>query len=323
MFFDRLHWDSNILATDGPDFDWVKYFREVPRVADYDLKAKMEEWHEVGVVTFEDCIPHSIIDGFLEDISFLCANRKDYSVEVEHKGGRYPINELPIDPFTDTGIKFNCLENVSLAARALSLNALVCDFLGHVFQDSPALIQSLTFWRGSEQAAHLDYPWVRVQNKLPHLAASWVPLEDIHEDAGPLAYYAGSHKHGAIPPFDWGGGSLTQEVNSERTPNDFVAYLAEQIDRNNFQKKLFLPRKGDALIWHGNLLHEGTKVKDQNRTRRSYVSHYTSLSAYPVDHRYVDAFEAKRYTRFSNGYSFDHPWSSGTKLLPSWRSLSV
>ena len=97
-----------------------------------------------------------------------------------------------------------------------------------------------------------------MQTKVPHLAASWTPLENVHENSGPLAYYPGSNKSGLIPPFDWGNGSLIMEKNSTKTPSDFTDYLAEQISTLNLKKQIFLPRRGDVLVWHGNLLHEGT-----------------------------------------------------------------
>ena len=178
--------------------------------------------------------------------------------------------------------------------------------------------RQLTFWRGSEQPAHLDYPWVRIQTKLPHLAASWIPLEDIHADAGPLAYYPGSHKHNLIPPFDWGGGGVVQEGDSDKTADDFAKYLNEQIENLNLRKEIFLPKRGDALIWHGSVLHEGTRVNDRTRTRRSYVTHYTSLGAYPKEFQLPDAFVNGSFTALNGGYVFDHPWINDARELPSW-----
>jgi ectoine hydroxylase-related dioxygenase (phytanoyl-CoA dioxygenase family) len=55
-------------------------------------------------------------------------------------------------------------------------------------------LQSLTFYKGSQQSIHVDYPYVRCQTQLAKLAASWIPLEDIHPESGPLVYYPGSHK---------------------------------------------------------------------------------------------------------------------------------
>ena len=110
------------------------------------------------------------------------------------------------------------------------------------------------------------------------------------------------------------------EKNSTKTPSDFTNYLAEQVSKLGLKKQIFLPRRGDVLIWHGNLLHEGTAVKDRSRTRRSYVTHFTSFGAYPPDHQYRDALEAGRFTSVNGGYVFDHPWVNDNRELPSWKT---
>ena len=79
-----------------------------------------------------------------------------------------------------------------------------------------------------------------------------------------------------MPFFDWGGGSITFEADSVRNPNAFVSYLESEMRRLGIQPRVFLPKKGDMLIWHGYLAHAGTPIKDQHRTRKSLVTHYTS-----------------------------------------------
>jgi phytanoyl-CoA hydroxylase len=315
---DLGHWNNNILFTDRAEFNINDYIARAPAPEEFDLRQKLEQWRDTGIVIFESCIDDSLINALLSDIEYLKYHKASFDLEVEVRGGRFRLAEVPVEALSDTGVKYNCLENISMAARQLSLNKFVCAFLHHVFQDHPAVIQSLTFWRGSEQPAHLDYPWVRIQTKLPHLAASWIPLEDIHPDAGPLAYYPGSHKHNLIPPFDWGGGSVVQEPESDKTPDDFVNYLKKQIENLNLQKEIFLPKRGDVLIWHGNVLHEGTRVNDRTRTRRSYVTHYTSLNAYPKEFQLPNALDNSSFTALNGGYVFDHPWIKDAHELPSW-----
>jgi ectoine hydroxylase-related dioxygenase (phytanoyl-CoA dioxygenase family) len=66
--------------------------------------------------------------------------------------------------------------------------------LCHVFGDPPVALQSLTFFKGSQQSVHIDYPYVRIQKEIAKLAASWIPLEDVYRDSGPLAYCPVSYK---------------------------------------------------------------------------------------------------------------------------------
>jgi hypothetical protein len=280
---------------------------------DFDLAHKLRQWRDEGIVIFEGAVDASEIDSLLLDIEFLDRHRPDYDLEVEFRGQRLKLAQLERSALSDPGVKFNCLETISSAAQRLSLNRFVCRFLRHVFQEPVAVLQSLTFWRGSEQGVHLDYPWVNTQTKLPHLAASWIPLEDVHPDSGPLAYYPGSHKAGMIEPYDWGEGSLIQQGVDNDAAWKFVVYLRKQIEKKGLTQRIFLPKRGDVLIWHGQVLHEGTKIADPSRTRRSYVTHYTSLGAYPAEHKTTDACA----TSLNGGYVFVHPWSKPSPPLPS------
>lgn len=179
------------------------------------------------------------------------------------------------------------------------------------------MLQSLTFTKGSQQPIHIDYPYVRTQTKLAHLAASWIPLEDVHADSGPLAYYPGSHKIDASGFFDWGNGSILLEPDSTRSPMDFAHFLWDRMAAQGIKPEIFSPKKGDLLIWHGNLAHEGTKILSPDRTRKSYVTHYTSLEAYPPPHMHKNALETGASVTENGGYSFDLPWLKNTLKLPS------
>jgi len=203
-----------------------------------------------------------------------------------------------------------------MSAKRLSLSFHICEFLRHVFRDSPVILQSLTFHKGSQQPTHIDYPYVRSQKILPMLAASWIPLENINPQSGPLKYYPGSHKTEVSGFFDWGKGSILMEKDSLRTPIEFSNYL----DRRMLQKEIvpvtFCPKKGDALIWHGNLAHGGTYIAHHKLTRKSYVTHYTSCEAYPRAHKKALAFLRRKYYKENGGYSFDLPYRlSGVKQI--------
>ncbi len=306
------------MAFDRAGFDTDAYLASCAHPCDYDLRVKIDEWRSRGVVIFEGAVDGAAIDRLFGDIEALCKSPKEFDLEIEVRGERRKLAELDFDPRVDTGVKFNCLEAISLAARDLSLNRFACSFLAHVFQEPPVVLQSLTFWRGSNQPAHTDYPYVRTQSKLAHLAASWIPLEDVHPDSGPLAYYPGSHRPEIVRPFDWGGGSVVLEPDSVRTPGELAPYLHAEMSSAGLKAEVFTPRRGDLLIWHGCLVHEGTTVRDPARTRKSYVTHYTSKSARPRLHEMADAEETGRYTERNGGRVYDRPWVRDGRRLPSW-----
>jgi ectoine hydroxylase-related dioxygenase (phytanoyl-CoA dioxygenase family) len=139
--------------------------------------------------------------------------------------------------------------------------------------DKPVLpFQTLNFIRGSGQRAHSDsihmttYP-------LGYLVAVWIALEDIHENSGPLFYYPGSHKLPYLLNDDFGNIS-TGWMLGNREYTDYEDVIANLILKKGLQPERFLPRKGDILVWHANLLHGGEPIVDPELTRKSMVIHY-------------------------------------------------
>jgi hypothetical protein len=92
------------------------------------------------------------------------------------------------------------------------LSEPVASFLSELFGAHPALLQSLTFFKSSEQSLHQDFSYVNSHARISELAAAWIPLEDIHPDSGPLIYYPGSHFPDRAGFFDWGEGSVTETI---------------------------------------------------------------------------------------------------------------
>ena len=134
----------------------------------------------------------------------------------------------------------------SVAARRLSLHPSITGFLSHLFQDKAVVLQSLTFWRSSEQAQHADYAYVPAHIR-SQLAATWIALEDIQPDSGPLCYFPGSH---IARKFDWGNG-IIRMPESTKDDGHFAEHLHDQAQLHGNELQTFCPRKGDVLFWHG------------------------------------------------------------------------
>lgn len=134
------------------------------------------------------------------------------------------------------------------------------------------LFQSVNFCKGSEDPAHSDFIHMSTY-PYGYLLAVWVAFEDIDLENGPLFYYPGSHKLEYLmnSNFAHGGNKwLIGETNKDK----YAEAIEKLIEANNFEKKIFTASKGDVLIWHANLLHGGSKVINQKRTRKSMVMHY-------------------------------------------------
>ena len=278
------------LEFDRESIPWLdKYYLEIDayvgalgeRVPAYDLREKLIHWLRFGYVTFPGAVSDDLIDAYLADVDDLFADHRSHHVHVNVEGiGITKICEVERDDLDNPHARIMDFHNSSVTGKLLALHPTVVDFLSHVFRDTPVAMQTLTFLRGTEQSLHQDFPYV-VSEIPSHLAASWIALEDVHPDAGPLGYYAGSH---TIGKFDWGNGMFfTPE--STYDPEDFADHLHGEVERVGLPYQKFLPKKGDLFVWHASLAHEGTAVDDRSLTRKSLVTHYSSKTAYTTDRR--------------------------------------
>jgi len=161
------------------------------------------------------------------------------------------------------------------AASKPELLALVETLLGV----EAILFQTLLFPKGRGQLEHSDtihmttYP-------LGYMCAAWVALEDIDPDAGPLCYYPGSHRWERIYADDVGLSPELFATESYRAVAErYEPAIQYLIECSGTEPQVFLPRQGDVLIWHENLVHGGTRRVDVRPSRRSLVSHYFGRGA--------------------------------------------
>lgn len=250
----------------------------------YDLSEKLLQWKNYGFTTFEQAVSHDLIDAYLADIEEFKDRHQEFSTMITSAAhGNTRAKDVERSELDGFQIRFCDLHNNAITAKKLGLNPKIVSFLNHVFRDQVVMMQTLTFWRSSEQDVHQDYAFV-VAGIPSHLAACWIALEDVHPDAGPLMYYPGSHR---IPKFNFGNGLFLTEDSPYREPQ-FIAHIQEQCRARGLKEVAFLPRKGDMFVWHAALAHAGTPIRDRARTRKSLVCHYSSRAGYPRDRRNVD-----------------------------------
>jgi ectoine hydroxylase-related dioxygenase (phytanoyl-CoA dioxygenase family) len=266
------------LDQQSPDIDgYVKALGK----HDEGLRAQLAHWSQFGFIRMPGLIDHDLIDACLDDMEAVLAHPERTRLRLTIEGfGERQACDFPPQAFEQHHLRLMDLHNLSEAGKALSLHPAIVEFLGHVFRDTVVAMQSLTFKYSTEQSTHQDFAYVRSQ--IPsHLAATWIALEDVHPDAGPLFYYPGSHR---IEKFDWGNGLfLTPE--SSRHEGHFAEFLERQCAAAGLAREVFYPKKGDVFFWHAALAHGGSPVVNPALTRKSYVTHYSSKSAYPSDRR--------------------------------------
>ncbi|HET6989817.1 MAG TPA: phytanoyl-CoA dioxygenase family protein, partial [Bacteroidia bacterium] len=126
--------------------------------------------------------------------------------------------------------------------------------------------------KGSNQETHSDSIHMTTEPQ-GYLIATWMALEDISDDSGPLHYYPGSQKLPYVMGENFEHSSSAFSVGDDLYEN-YEKKIAEIIAEKKLTKEIFHAKKGDLLIWHANLLHGGEQVTNENSTRKSLVTHY-------------------------------------------------
>jgi len=208
---------------------------------------QVAKFNDRGILTFDFGFDDRILDAIVEKIF-------PYYPE-EFREGKVP-NARAQDAW----------KNID-EVRRLASDERVASALQQLFGRKPLPFQTLNFPAGTGQRAHSDtIHFSTIPNG--YMAGVWVALEDIDEDNGPLIYYPGSHK---LPYYSMQ--DLGLEVGSE----NYMGYeLAVQklIDEHGFEPELGTIKKGEAIIWHANVLHGGATQKNPSRSRHSQVTHF-------------------------------------------------
>ena len=295
---------------DRDDADIGKFIQENPPREDlpYNLEEKLNFWKENGYVVLEQIIPHELIDLYWEDVMELINNPSKFKtlVQIDKDENKprllRPAHEWTTEQILGKMVKINDFHNQSLAAKKLFLYKDIITFLEAIFARPIVGMQTLSFFYGSQQPTHADYPWVTATQP-SNLAASWIPVEDVHINSGPLYYYAGSHRK--VKKFNFGNGIYYDGKYSTKTPLEFADYLDKTCEKLGLEKQTLLIKKGDILIWHSALVHGGSLINDPNQTRKSYVCHYSTDKGLPF-HRAAPNEEPKKFV-MNNATIYEDP----------------
>jgi ectoine hydroxylase-related dioxygenase (phytanoyl-CoA dioxygenase family) len=154
--------------------------------------------------------------------------------------------------------------------KNLSTKAEILSTLEMLYDREVVPFQTLNFLRGTQQMAHSDTIHF---SSLPakFMAGVWIALEDVTHENGPLFYYPGSHK---MPEYNFNHFRKDLIDNSYDNYHDYELFIEALMLESPYEKKEFLAKKGDVLIWSANIIHGGSPVIKADSTRLSQVTHY-------------------------------------------------
>jgi phytanoyl-CoA hydroxylase len=142
--------------------------------------------------------------------------------------------------------------------------------LADCFGCEAAGIQTMYFWKGSEQHWHQD------QYYLPSCMSAWIPLVDVGSRNGTIWVQPGSHSRHLLQLHDlkekYGDGEF-------KTFDDrYNAEIDALVDLNRQEAGLIEEpvhaSAGDVVLFHGRLIHRGGPVEDPEALRNVMANHY-------------------------------------------------
>lgn len=217
------------------------------------------KWSADGYVILEGFFSHAELD----------RTWSDYEAAIA-AGTIRPPAEPRFEGDTIPGRVANVHFMVESADRMLH-NAEMARIVSLLLGVKAAPFQTIIGHKSSEQLQHSDsihmttYP-------VGYLAANWIAFEDIHPDSGPLIYHPGSHKLPYLFSDELG---IAPDPDYSQYHRSYEPAIQKIIVDNALPSKTFLPKKGDALIWHANLLHGGTRLNGSaHPSRKALVCHY-------------------------------------------------
>ena len=240
-----------------------------------DEAARLHGFVDDGYLTFPVALDERFCADFDADVARVWAERPA-DLAVSPPGPEGPTAFPDYDGGVRVaGYRIPDLHSHSDRARALYLHPAIFRMVELIYDQPAIAFQSLYFEYGSQQGLHRD-PMFVVTDPPSHLLASWVALEDISPESGPLAYVPKSHRW---PWFEFVPGSVVcgQGVPTEKR-KEHGEWTRAMIREHELEVLPFTCRRGDAFIWHAGLLHGGTPIADPARTRRSFVVHYCTAA---------------------------------------------
>ena len=203
------------------------------------------------------------------------------------------------------------LHAASPTALRLVLDPLLHRYASLILGETAIATQSLYFEFGSQQALHRDSTVVP-SPEFGRLVAAWIALEDIAPESGPLAYVPGSQK---FPFYAFRPGEYCYDP-SRHGAGDVAAavqFYDDELRKSGLRATQFLAKRGDVFVWHSALMHGGTPPLSPERTRKSFVIHYSSLRTQPTRLGAVredggeSVFETSEIVERGGAYAFANP----------------
>lgn len=232
-------------------------------------------WIENGYLIKRNIIPSDFIDEMQKEIDSTIKRGLVKATFFEKKGKKNIEFSSP-ENILKKEAKVLDIYTKSLNVQKAVFHKKISRFLNILFDGPGLAFQNLYFQRGSQQNLHQDTAFVYVDSPL-EFVASWIALEDVNTNSGPLLFSPKSHRL----PDNLGSSGTKELLPGDKLKGKNQENLKNQIKENGLALDEFIAQKGDVLFWAADLIHGGKKVEDLSSTRKSLVTHYCPKNRIP------------------------------------------
>jgi phytanoyl-CoA hydroxylase len=248
---------------------WLRRVRRAVRARDPRVLRAIQELQEAGVTRVSGGFAPGVIEDVLASVKRMFERNQSIFGAHRDEQGHYPRI-----------VNLHLLDKALL--RLFAQNPLALAVQDAFFEEPSALYTSLYYERGSAQTLHRDTPYFSTRPDYRYLGV-WVALEDADAQNGCLEVIRGGH---LVPELDRAAIALRHYGSLDDVPPGSPAgadvlwdeYQAEVISgclARGLKPELVEARAGDVIIWHPQLPHGGSQIRDLSRTRHSFVMHVT------------------------------------------------
>ncbi|HEX3347611.1 MAG TPA: phytanoyl-CoA dioxygenase family protein [Acetobacteraceae bacterium] len=255
-----------------------------PGVDESRLQPDQLSWRQQGIVIKRKFLPDRLTDAYIE-------RRAQFG---DPGGWRAPTPYLHVPEM-----------------RALALYPPLMRLMADLIGEPMLLHLALTGWVSTERNWHQD-DYLNPDFVNSWYCAVWMALGPVDPDCGPFEYVPGSHQWPLLRGekvrrflSEEERGRREGPLGTNHWPKYSERYVVPAIEAEIVSRGVaparFLAEKGDVLIWHGRLMHRGSRANVPGKERRSLITHYSGCRHRP------DMTEQRKDENGMAYAWFDHP----------------
>jgi hypothetical protein len=225
-------------------------------VEDANLSVEQAFWRRNGYIIFRNLVPSDVIDPYME---------------AREQNGLGIRGWPTLNPFADHA-----------AVRALVLYPPLIEKIRRLIGYHVAVHFNLSHFTSTDRGWHQD-DYMYSRTVMATNVAAWIALGDIATDMGPFEYVPGSHRWPWMRKWLVSSYLKPEVMDNPDGKYEFWAHYTEKyVDRavarriveTGADRRIFMARRGDVLLWHGGLMHRGLPPITPGIARPSMISHY-------------------------------------------------